>query len=64
MEDDMTAALKSLTFITLPKPGANPALDRRLKVIARLEEQMARFSTTPTIREPFGRGPRRTAKGL
>jgi len=32
-------ALKSLTFTTLPKPGANPALDRRLKVIARLEEQ-------------------------
>jgi hypothetical protein len=39
MEHDMTAALKSLTFTTLPKPGANPALDRRLKVIARLEEQ-------------------------
>jgi hypothetical protein len=39
MEDDMTAALKSLTFTTLPKLGANPALDRRLKVIARLEEQ-------------------------
>jgi hypothetical protein len=37
----MTAALKSLTFTTLPKPGANPALDRRLKVIARLEEQKA-----------------------
>jgi hypothetical protein len=40
MEDDMTS-LKSLTFTTLPKPGANPALDRRLKVIARLEEQKA-----------------------
>jgi hypothetical protein len=32
-------ALKSLTFTTLPKIGANPTLDRRLKVIARLEEQ-------------------------
>jgi hypothetical protein len=31
--------LKSLTFTTLPKPGANPTLDRRAKVIARLEEQ-------------------------
>ena len=35
------AALKSLTFTTLPKPGANPALDRRLRVISRLEEQKA-----------------------
>jgi hypothetical protein len=38
MEDEMTA-LKSLTFTTLPTPGANPILDRRAKVIARLEEQ-------------------------
>jgi hypothetical protein len=38
MEDQMTT-LKSLTFTTLPKPGANPTLDRRAKVIARLEEQ-------------------------
>jgi len=35
----MTAALKSLTFTTLPTQGANPILDRRAKVIARLEEQ-------------------------
>lgn len=34
-------ALKSLTFTTLPKLGANPTLDRRAKVIARLEEQKA-----------------------
>jgi hypothetical protein len=39
MRMNMSAALKSLTFTTLPKPGGNPALDRRLKVIARLEEQ-------------------------
>jgi hypothetical protein len=33
------SALKSLTFKTLPKIGANPILDRRAKMIARLEEQ-------------------------
>jgi hypothetical protein len=33
------SALKSLTFTTLPKIGANPVLDRRTKLIARLEEQ-------------------------
>jgi hypothetical protein len=32
-------ALKSLTFTALPKPSANPTLDRRAKIIARLEEQ-------------------------
>ena len=32
-------ALKSLTFTTLPKPSANPTLDRRTKIIGRLEEQ-------------------------
>jgi len=31
--------LKSLTFTTMPKPSANPTLDRRTKIIARLEEQ-------------------------
>jgi hypothetical protein len=38
MEDKM-AVLKSLTFTSLPAIGANPILDRRAKVIARLEEQ-------------------------
>jgi hypothetical protein len=33
------SAIKSLTFTTLPKIGANPVLDRRTKMIARLEEQ-------------------------
>lgn len=33
------AALKSLTFTALPKVGANPAMDRRTKIIERLEEQ-------------------------
>jgi hypothetical protein len=38
MEDKMVV-LKSLTFTTIPTPGGNPTLDRRTKVIARLEEQ-------------------------
>ena len=33
------AFLKSLTFTALPQPGANPTVDRRTKVIERLEEQ-------------------------
>jgi len=33
------AVLKSLTFTTMPTPGGDPILDRRAKVIARLEEQ-------------------------
>jgi uncharacterized protein DUF6641 len=33
------SALKSLTFTTIPKTGANRTLDRRAKIIARLEEQ-------------------------
>jgi hypothetical protein len=35
----MSAALKSLNFTTLQKPSINPTLDRRARVIARLEEQ-------------------------
>ena len=33
------AVLKSLTFTTLPQVGTNPTLDRRTRVIERLEEQ-------------------------
>ena len=33
------SALRSLTFTTIPKIGANPTFDRRTNVIARLEEQ-------------------------
>jgi uncharacterized protein DUF6641 len=33
------AILKSLTFTTLPATGSNPTLDRRSRIIARLEEQ-------------------------
>jgi hypothetical protein len=35
----MMSALKSLTFTTLPTQGANSIIERRAKVIARLEEQ-------------------------
>jgi hypothetical protein len=38
MEDEMPV-LKSLTFTTIPTPGGNPTLDRRARVISRLEEQ-------------------------
>jgi len=38
-EGSKMSALKSLTFTTLPKIGANPTLDRRTNMIARLEEQ-------------------------
>jgi hypothetical protein len=33
------SALRSLTFTTIPRIGANPTLDRRGKIIAFLEEQ-------------------------
>jgi hypothetical protein len=33
------AVLKSLTSTTIPMPGGNPTLDRRARLIARLEEQ-------------------------
>jgi hypothetical protein len=63
MEDDMTTVLKFLTFTTLPKPGANPALDRRLKVIARLEEQKALLNDpnyTRTVRTSVKKDGERT----
>ena len=40
-------ALKSLTFTALPKIGANPILDRRTNMIARLEEQKCLLNETP-----------------
>src|SRR5258708_26482627 len=39
MGQDKMSALNSLTFTTLPKIGANPTLDRRTNMIARLAEQ-------------------------
>ena len=44
------SALKSLTFTTLPKIGANPTLDRRTNMIARLEEQKLLLSDPNYIR--------------
>jgi hypothetical protein len=49
MEDAMTA-LKSLTFTTLPKVGANPTMDRRANIITRLEEQKRLVSEPAYVR--------------
>src|SRR3954469_19007034 len=43
------AVLKSLTFTALPQPGAHPVLDRRARVIERLEEQK-RLIADPTYK--------------
>jgi hypothetical protein len=46
-------ALKSLTFTTLPKPSVNPTLDRRAKMVIRLDEQkrlLADSAYTRTVR--------------
>jgi hypothetical protein len=50
MEDAMTA-LKSLTFTTLPKIGANPTMDRRANIVARLEEQSCLCSNRADVGE-------------
>src|SRR5262249_12694763 len=47
---EQMSALKSLTFTTLPKIGANPTLDRRTNMIARLEEQKLLLSDPNYIR--------------
>src|SRR5262245_59071207 len=47
------SALRSLTFTTIPEVGANPTLDRRTNIIARLEEQkllLKEPSYTRTVR--------------
>jgi hypothetical protein len=38
MEDQMTS-LKSLNIVPLPESGGNPTLERRARIVARLEEQ-------------------------
>ena len=43
-------ALKSLAFMALPKRGNDPVLNRRAKVIARLEEQKQLLSDPNYIR--------------
>jgi hypothetical protein len=55
MEDAMTA-LKSLTFTTLPKSTVNPTLDRRAKIIARLEEQKVLLREPTYMRVVRARG--------
>jgi hypothetical protein len=54
MEDEMNT-LKSLTFTTLPTHSGNPILDRRAKVIARLEEQKL-ILKDPNYTEQIGSG--------
>jgi hypothetical protein len=39
MEDNMANTLKSLTFTAMPAVVVNPVIDRRTRIIARLEEQ-------------------------
>jgi hypothetical protein len=48
------SVLKSLTFTALPSIGANPTLDRRAKVIARLEEQKV-LATDPNFKRTIRR---------
>jgi hypothetical protein len=55
-------ALKSLTFTTLPKPSANPTLDRRTKIIARLEEQK-RLLVDPTYMRSVRSGKKKDEVG-
>ena len=43
-------ALRSLTFTTIPKVVANPTLDRRSNIIARLEEQKLLLNDTKYVR--------------
>ena len=43
-------SLKSLIFTTLPKSTVNPTLDRRTKIIARLEEQKALLRDSGYVR--------------
>jgi uncharacterized protein DUF6641 len=47
---EIASALKSLTFTKIPKIGANPALDRRTNMIARLEKQKLLLSDPNYIR--------------
>jgi hypothetical protein len=63
MEDKMTT-LKSLILTTPPKIGANPTMDRRANIIARLEEQKRLLSDpnyTRTVRTWVKKDGQRTA---
>jgi hypothetical protein len=51
------SALSSLTFTTVPRIGANPTLDRRANIIARLEEQKL------LLNDPRRRAPRKPVIG-
>jgi hypothetical protein len=47
------SALKSLTFTTIPKIGVNPTLNRRAKIIARLEQQKLLLRDPNYIQTPL-----------
>ena len=58
------AMLKSLTFTALLQPGTDPVLDRRTKVIARLEEQKVLLNDpnyTRTVRTSVKKDGEKTA---
>jgi hypothetical protein len=59
MEDQIMTLMKSLTFTTVPKPGANPTHDRRAKIIERLEEQKLLLND-PAYKRTIGEEGRRT----
>jgi hypothetical protein len=44
------AVLKSLSFTTVPKDGGSPVLNRRAKLIERLEEQKALLNDPSHVR--------------
>ena len=46
----MTSLLKQLTFTTWTKRGANPLMDRRAKLTARLEDQKALLNDPNHVR--------------
>jgi hypothetical protein len=50
MEDAMAPTLKTLTFTSLTKIGANPMLDRREKIVARHQEQKRLLSDPAYVR--------------
>lgn len=45
------ASLKSLSFITLPKSEADPKMERRIRTVARLEEQKVLLRNPSYIRK-------------
>jgi hypothetical protein len=51
MLEDKMNSLKSLTFAALPKTDSNPTMERRLRTIARLEEQKLVLQNATYVRK-------------